>query len=146
MVCSKCKDDKLTIEPAPLPIALKFNDVPALRGKVVEDCMDVIWQDEWFLRRLLMKIRAPKRNIIIAEPGLNKTDRYVLNVYLKLKDGEKVTVNKIIGLVKNYYGIEYSKDQVKYIRQKAYNIRRGVDFCSEGLKKRVNNGMEVSNT
>jgi hypothetical protein len=65
---------------------------------------------------------------------------------LKLKDSEKVTVKKIIGLIKNYYGIEYSKDKVKYIRQKAYNIRRGVGFCSEGLKKGVNNGKEVSNT
>lgn len=86
--------------------------------------LDAFWNDEWFVKRMLMKYPPAKRKIMLLEPGFSKVDRYILNLYTNWsKEKGALTVKTVISVVKTYFKMDISKERVRKIRRKAYYAR-----------------------
>lgn len=83
-----------------------------------------IWTSEWYVSQMNKAFRLDKRAVMLAFPEFGKIDRYVLSSYLNLKPHEKLSVRKVAERIRKYFHLEYSEDEIKRIRQIAYNLRR----------------------
>jgi len=89
------------------------------------DKLKSIWQSNWYLGQMAMGKSEETRKAILLFPNFSKIDRYVLNTYLNLEVGEKISVKTIVERIKTYFGVvNYGGNDVIRIRQTAYNLRR----------------------
>lgn len=83
-----------------------------------------IWTSEWYVAQMNKAFRLDKRAVMLAFPEFGKIDRYVLSTFLNLKPQEKLSVRKIAERIRKFFHVDYSDDDIKRIRQIAYNLRR----------------------
>lgn len=83
-----------------------------------------IWTSEWYVAQMNKSFDLDKRAVMLAFPNFGKIDRYVLSSYLNLKPEEKISVKKMGERIRKFFQLEYPEDDIKRIRQIAYNLRR----------------------
>jgi hypothetical protein len=83
-----------------------------------------VWTSEWYVAQMNKSFGLDKRAVMLAFPNFGKIDRYILSTYLNLKPEEKVSVRKMASRIRKFFQTEYQEDDIKRIRQIAYNLRR----------------------
>ena len=83
-----------------------------------------IWTSEWYVAQMNKSFRLDKRAVMLAFPEFGKIDRYILSSYLNLKPQERLSVRKVAARIEKYFQVDYPEDDIKRIRQIAYNLRR----------------------
>ena len=91
--------------------------------KVIE-ALSRIWTSEWYVAQMNKSFGLDKRAAMLAFPNFGRIDRYVLSTYLNLQPQEKISVRKMASRVRKFFRMEYPEDDIKRIRQIAYNLRR----------------------
>lgn len=99
---------------------------PTEEDKLFISSLGRIWTDEWYVAQMCKRFRPEKRAVMLAFPDLDKIERYILNSYLNPEPGVKLPVTAVVANIDRYLGVQnYDKNNVKRIRQIAYNILRG---------------------
>jgi hypothetical protein len=85
-----------------------------------------IWTDQWYVAQMCKQFRAEKRALMLAFPDFDKIERYILSSYLKPELKVKLPVTTVVENIDRFLGVKnYNKNNIKRIRQIAYNILRG---------------------
>jgi len=78
----------------------------------------------WYLKRLMAPLSKRKRPKLVSEGDLSRVESYVLGCYLNAKPGERFSIQEMVQRVRHYYRVNMSREDVKRIRNMAYERRR----------------------
>ncbi|MEI6291409.1 MAG: hypothetical protein WCP19_13340 [Chloroflexota bacterium] len=99
---------------------------PTGEDKIFISRLRRIWTDEWYVAQMCKRFRPEKRAVMLAFPDFDKIERYILNSYLNPEPGVKLPVTTVVENIDRFLGVKnYDKNNIKRIRQIAYNILRG---------------------
>ena len=99
---------------------------PTEEDKIFISRLSRIWTDQWYVAQMCKQFRAEKRAMMLAFPDFDKIERYILGSYLKPELKVKLPVTTVVENIDRFLGVRnYNKNNVKRIRQIAYNILRG---------------------
>lgn len=94
------------------------------RDRIVLAALSRIWKDEWYVAQMNKSFTADKRAMMLAFPDFGKIERYILNSYLNLKPGMKLSVKETARRIREHFKLEYPAAKIRRVRQIAYNLRR----------------------
>lgn len=83
-----------------------------------------IWGDDQFLKMQMMGKRKAKRFEIALFPQYSKAELFVLKLYLRCKEGEKLSIDHIQDLSLAYLKFRLPRPLIEKMRDAAYNLRR----------------------
>lgn len=103
--------------------------VPKDRGSLIsldalQVIFDEIWNNEWYVKRILKKYPSKTRRNLTIDPNFSKVDRYIFNLFLKnLESGRSIGLAEVASLVKEYKKVNCNIEHLRSIRRKAYYFR-----------------------
>lgn len=83
-----------------------------------------IWGDDQFLKMQMMVKKKAKRFEIALFPQYSKAELFVLKLYLRSKEGEKLSIDHIQDLSLAYFNFRLPRHLIEKMRAVAYNLRR----------------------
>ena len=99
---------------------------PTEEDKIFISRLRRIWTDQWYVAQMCKQFRAEKRAMMLAFPDFDKIERYILSSYLKPELKVKLPVTTVVENINRFLGVKnYNINNIKRIRQIAYNILRG---------------------
>lgn len=83
-----------------------------------------IWGDDHFLKMQLSGKRKNKRYELALFPQYSTAELFILKLYLRSKEGEKLSVEQVQNLSLAYLQFKLPRPLIKKMRSVAYNLRR----------------------
>ncbi|AJY69771.1 hypothetical protein RW64_09270 [Geobacter sulfurreducens] len=83
-----------------------------------------IWGDDHFLKMQMRKKKKTKRYEIALFPQYSTAELFVLKLYLRCKEGEKLSIEHVQDLSLAYLKFKLPRHLITKMRDAAYNLRR----------------------
>ena len=119
---------------APIPrrvikrlISKKLIDCPATPEQdIALKFLQKVWKDDRVFRAWFADMPKKERLLLAHYPQWGKIERFVFRLFQGAdENGKKIKVEEAQKMIKKYYKVDFSMDDIKQVRQAYYNLKTG---------------------